>query len=281
MHPLFICTDLDRTLLPNGQQPESAHARKLFSALVTVPEVRLAYVSGRHLEIVEDAILSYGLPTPDWIIADVGTSIYNHSSKGWYMDKLWYETLRCRWNGLVADALKPFLSDISALRLQENAKQNTFKLSYYIPLDYEQKALLKLVRECLAAANIKASLIYSIDEESDCGLLDLLPENATKLDAIYFLLAKHGIKQSNTLFSGDSGNDLQVLASPIASVLVANASPDVAEDALSLAQRCGHLDAFYRAKGGFLGMNGNYSAGILEGIAHFHPDYAAWMMSLG
>jgi hypothetical protein len=26
------------------------------------------------------------------------------------------------------------------------------------------------------------------------------------------------------------------------------------------------------ARGDFLGMNGNYSAGILEGIAHFHTD---------
>jgi hypothetical protein len=29
------------------------------------------------------------------------------------------------------------------------------------------------------------------------------------------------------------------------------------------------LPALYSAQGGFLGMNGRYSAGILEGIAHF------------
>jgi hypothetical protein len=37
------------------------------------------------------------------------------------------------------------------------------------------------------------------------------------------------------------------------------------------------MAAFYQAQGGFLGMNGNYSAGILEGIAHYHPDTLPWM----
>ena len=30
-------------------------------------------------------------------------------------------------------------------------------------------------------------------------------------------------------------------------------------------------------RGNFYGMNGNYSAGILEGIAHYHPDLVSWM----
>ena len=30
---LLLCTDLDRTLLPNGEQPESPQARTLFARL--------------------------------------------------------------------------------------------------------------------------------------------------------------------------------------------------------------------------------------------------------
>ena len=37
------------------------------------------------------------------------------------------------------------------------------------------------------------------------------------------------------------------------------------------------MNALYLAHGGFLGMNGNYSAGILEGVAHYHPDTRLWM----
>ena len=45
----------------------------------------------------------------------------------------------------------------------------------------------------------------------------------------------------------------------------------VAEDARAAAEAFGNSEALYLAKGGFLGMNGNYSAGILEGVAHYHP----------
>ena len=37
--------------------------------------------------------------------------------------------------------------------------------------------------------------------------------------------------------------------------------------------------ALYIARGGFMGMNGNYSAGILEGFVHFIPQAAAWLGS--
>jgi hypothetical protein len=53
---------------------------------------------------------------------------------------------------------------------------------------------------------------------------------------------------------------------------VANAMPSVAKEALAAAQAAGQLDNLYLAKGGFLDMNGNYSAGILEGVAHYHPE---------
>ena len=39
---LLLCTDLDRTVLPNGPQSESQGARTLFAALAARPEVTLA-----------------------------------------------------------------------------------------------------------------------------------------------------------------------------------------------------------------------------------------------
>ena len=73
---LLICTDLDRTLLPNGSQPESSGARELFRRVTSDPSVSLAYVSGRHQQLVLDAIREYAIPWPDWVIADVGSTIY-------------------------------------------------------------------------------------------------------------------------------------------------------------------------------------------------------------
>jgi hypothetical protein len=53
---------------------------------------------------------------------------------------------------------------------------------------------------------------------------------------------------------------------------VANAHPTVVEQATAQVRRNGTTDRLYLARGGFLGMNGNYSAGILEGMGHFHAD---------
>ena len=79
---LLIATDLDRTLLPNGAEPESPGAREMFARLVSRPEVTLAFVSGRHRELVEDAIEEFSLPQPDFVIGDVGTSIYHVDAPG-------------------------------------------------------------------------------------------------------------------------------------------------------------------------------------------------------
>lgn len=54
MTDILLCSDLDRTLLPNGEQPESPEARLLLNKLARRPELTLAYVSGQHKAILCD-----------------------------------------------------------------------------------------------------------------------------------------------------------------------------------------------------------------------------------
>lgn len=274
---ILICTDLDRTLLPNGSQPESPEARATFTRLVSRPEVTLAYVSGRHRELVEDAIREYGLPLPDWVIGDVGTTIYRVRTREWLHWSEWEQDIAADWPGLTANDLRPLFTDLPSLRLQEESKQNRYKLSYYLPLQTDIDALQREMSRRLNAQKIAASLIYSVDEATSTGLLDVLPARATKLHAVEFLMQHQGFDVTNTVFAGDSGNDLPVLASAIQSVLVANADCEVVEQAKTQALQQGTMAAFYMAQGGFLGMNGNYSAGILEGVAHYLPYTRHWM----
>jgi HAD superfamily hydrolase (TIGR01484 family) len=275
---LLICTDLDRTLLPNGSPSESPGARETFARLAARPEVTLAYVSGRYRELVEEAIRDYRLPLPDWVIGDVGTTIYQVTPHKWQHWPEWEQDIATDWRGLKARDLRPLFTDLPALRLQEEAKQNKYKLSYYLSLPIVNFAALQneMARR-LAERNLAACLVYSVDETLSVGLLDVLPARATKLHAVEFLMRHQGFEVANTVFAGDSGNDLPVLASAIPSVLVANAADEVAEQAKSQAREQGTLAAFYQAQGGFLGMNGNYSAGILEGVAHYHPGTLHWM----
>ncbi len=269
---LLICTDLDRTLLPNGKQPESPGARKNFTELVSHPEITLAYVSGRHRRLVETAISEFCLPYPSWVVGDVGSTIYQITNKEWVYDQDWERDIAVDWQGLTADDLRQLFADIPALQLQEESKQNQYKLSYYLTMDANTDALKQELNKRLTAYNLSASLTYSVDEIALVGLLDVLPLRATKGHAVAFLMQKLGFYYTNTVFAGDSGNDLPVLASGIPSVLVANADAGVKEQAIAQAQQQGTLASLYLAQGGFLDMNGNYSAGILEGIAHFHPE---------
>jgi sucrose-6-phosphatase len=275
---LFICTDLDRTLIPNGPQPESPLARQHFAALVGQHRVCLAYVSGRHRELVEEAIADYALPVPDFVIGDVGTTIYRVGCEHlWQYDKAWEEEIARDWAGCGHAGLHALLADVAELELQEAEKQNRCKLSYYMPVQADKTLLLESVATRLARAGVHFRTIWSIDEQKGIGLLDILPERASKLHAIMALLRQNGFDLEHTVFCGDSGNDIDVMASPVPSVLVANSSDEVRAQAIAGATAAGHAKSLYIAKGGLMGMNGNYAAGMLEGIVHFHPEVLDWV----
>ena len=270
--PLLICTDLDRTLIPNGPQAESNGARKRFAALVARPEITLAYVSGRHRALIEDAIVTYRLPTPDFVIGDVGTTVYRVGQElAWAHLDAWEEQIARDWAGHTHEELRAALRDVPHLRLQERSKQNRLKLSFYLPMYAEIDELAAAVRVRLEPLGVKSRLVWSVDDIADIGLLDVLPASASKLHAIEALMRDQGFDYDHTVFCGDSGNDLEVLASRVPAVLVANSRPDVQDLALELADEAGTLPWLYIAEGGFLGMNGNYAGGMLEGIAHYHP----------
>jgi len=270
---ILLATDLDRTLLPNGAQPESPQARPMFRRLTARPEVTLIYVTGRHRALVEAAMAEYALPRPDFVIADVGARLYQVGADGWLPIAAWQQAIASDWGGCSQAELAALLTDIPLLRLQEATKQAAFKLSYYAPALVDPAALLHQVWHRLAASGARVNLVWSVDETSDTGLLDVLPASASKLHALEFLRARLGIGLERSVFAGDSGNDMEVLVSDMPAILVANAQDSVRVEAVARADAA----RLYLAQGGWLGMNGNYSAGILEGLAHFMPETVAWL----
>jgi HAD superfamily hydrolase (TIGR01484 family) len=275
----LICTDLDRTLIPNGSQPESENARKLFSRLASRPEVCLVYVSGRHRELVEEAIASWQLPIPDFVIGDVGTTIYRVGSpREWQHLVFWEQRIAEDWGRFSQGDLLRLLGDVPALEPQEASRQNRFKLSFNVSTDQDTGDLSGKVRQRLDAAGVRSRLVWSVDDIEGVGLLDVIPEQASKRHAIEALMEQEGYSLDETVFCGDSGNDLEVLISPIPSVLVANSRDEVKRRALHLATEAGTARQLYISKGNFLGMNGNYGAGMLEGIAHYLPGIVDWLI---
>ncbi len=232
----------------------------------------LVYVTGRHLELVERAIVDYDLPHPEYAITDVGTKIYHRVQNNWEEISLWQDTISQDGPSSTGKQLQEALKDISSLTLQEPNKQSDFKLSYYLPISVDQEQILIDVKQQLTTRGEVANLIVSVDEAKNLLLLDILPPNATKLHAIQFLQQHLGYGVKDTIFAGDSGNDLPVLGSEIRSILVANAEPGFKQKVKDIAQTNGYPERLYIAKGNDSALDGNYSAGVLQGVLFFMPE---------
>ncbi len=270
---LLLCTDMDRTVIPNGEQPEHKKARQRFYDFCSLPEVSLVYVTGRHQNLVEEAIKHYRLPMPDYTITDVGTKIYKVDGDEWSEIEEWARRISQDWNGVSHQEIEIILNGFSDLQIQEHEKQNVHKLSYYVSLDINHKSLLDQISKCLESRGMNASLVWSIDELENIGLLDILPRHATKLHAIKFLKKQLKYALHEVVFAGDSGNDLPVMGSDVAAVLVANASKDVQLEAKKRAIESGNEKKLYISTGKNSDRNGNYSSGVLEGIEYFMPSF--------
>jgi hypothetical protein len=281
MKTILLCSDLDRTLIPNGAEDESPQARPLFAGLAAHPQLRLAYVSGRDKNLVKKAIVDFDLPEPDFVIGDVGTTLYHVDGNQWHMNQGWQHEIARDWNGHGHDDITALLADMNGkdFELQAPEKQNRYKISYYTDPSIDPRTLRQQVADILDNHQVAAHIIWSRDDAEQRGLLDILPRQANKLQAIRFLMADKAFEESNTVFAGDSGNDLDVLVSGLPAVLVKNAVDDVRQTALDRLAEAGIKNRLYLARGGFAGMNGNYAAGVLEGLVHFFPATAEWINS--
>jgi len=276
----LLCTDLDRTLLPNGPAPESPAARAALARLVEAAPLALAYVSGRSLALVLDAIEEYALPVPDVIAADVGSSVHHRDGVGWRADTAWETRVADHWQGGRQERIAQLLDGVGGLVPQDGARQMPFKRSYTLSPDAERERLERDVRTPLEADGIRASLVFSHDPEAGMELLDVLPAGGTKLHAVRHVRDALGVSNGATLFSGDSGNDLDVLVSEVPAVLVANGDEATRRAALDAVHGTPRASGLHLARdrvdaGRFGILSGHYAGGIVDGLLHFHPELAA------
>ena len=269
---ILICSVLDRTIIPNGYQEESVSARPVLRQLAENPSIYLAYVSGRDKTLILDAIDEFYLPVPDYAIGDVGTTLYRVTDGRWQLSDDWSDEIGEDWRGLGWKKLAAFLEDMEAIRLQEPEKQNRYKLSFYTDQHVDHQQVTQKIRVILANAGVRANVIWSVDEISANGLLDIVPARANKLNAIRFLMQQEQFPADRTIFAGDSGNDLDVLTSGLQAILVKNATDEVRKETIETLSEKHMTDCLYLARGNFYGMNGNYAAGLVEGLAHYIPE---------
>ena len=70
------------------------------------------------------------------------------------------------------------------------------------------------------------------------------------------------------VFCGDSGNDIFPLTAGFSGVLVRNADEQLVKNVREAMAENPEIRAYF-AKGGFMGLNGYYTSGVLEGAAYY------------
>lgn len=262
----ILATDLDRTLLPNGEWPADPDAIGLFNSLTRQDGLRVVYVTGRSLDLAERAIDEFGVRHPDVLIGDVGTSIRRFEGGSWHPFDGWAAHVRRmspRWD---ADAVRAAMREIAHTREQERVHCGPFKQSYYV--DHARREDVVARVEQVFGGRFDEVAIYSFDSQSGEGLLDLLPNSATKQTALEYLAQALDVPRDDVVFCGDSGNDLFPLTAGFAGVMVRNADEQLV-DGVRRAMAEDPSLRVYHARGGFRGLNGYYTGGVLEGAHHY------------
>ncbi len=262
----ILATDLDRTLLPNGSWPADPGAIELFNELTQKHDVLVVYVTGRNLQLSENAIKEYGIRYPDVLIGDVGTSIRKYEQGQWHHDRGWDTYVKKtspRWD---AEVVRKAVSGIDGLTEQEREHCGPFKQSYYV--DHNNKeAILQQVDQRIKGKYDEV-IIYSYDSQTGNGLLDLLPQSATKQTALEYIADEFGASKTDVVFCGDSGNDVFPLTAGFSGVLVRNADEQLVTN-VKQAQETNPELRIYFARGGFKDLNGYYTSGVIEGAYHY------------
>ena len=262
MNNLLVC-DMDGTVIPLDDLPHrTREIAALKKALMAAPHVRLAYATGRDRDLARAGIEMHDLPRPDYLICDVGTSLYHSRKTGWSLDPDYRSAVLERFGGHSAEDVHRALAPLPFLTPQEPERQAEFKISFYIKNMSGAEELARRVREALSAADIsRMRVVVSLDPANGRGLLDILPDGVAKDFAVRFLAQSLGVPTGQVVYAGDSGNDLDAFLSGFRCILVANTEEWVREKVRAFSGKDG-ARRFYLATKPF-------AAGVLEGARYF------------
>jgi sucrose-6F-phosphate phosphohydrolase len=256
-----LATDLDGTLIPLPDSPEHETALSILRDARNSHPFTFLYATGRHYESVQEAIESYNLPLPDWIVCDVGTSIYSKSEGNFVPFQPYIDHLNSLTQKTDREQVLNLLSDLEGLELQCEAHQQEFKISYQCTTE-RMEALVEAVDARLRAQKIPFDVTGSVDPFLHCGLIDLLPTGTSKAYAVQWLATHADFSPESVLYAGDSGNDFSALTCGFRAIVVANAGETLTKKVMKALAQKGMQDRAYAAQHAA-------TQGVLEGCRHF------------
>lgn len=231
---MLLATDLDGTFLAG--HPENR--QRLYQLISAHPEIKLAFVTGRGLEVVLPILSDPTVPVPDYIICDVGGTVVDGRNRQAVQPL--QSDIDARWPGerAVAEAMATF----EAVERQEVPQQR--RCSYFCEADAVTPDIERV------AAQLGCEVLYSADR-----YLDILPRGVNKGSTLAALVRHLGMDHDDVLVAGDTLNDLSMYEAGFIGVCVGES-----EQAL--------LDAT-RDRARVLHARHTGCGGILEAMAHF------------
>lgn len=236
-----LATDLDGTFLGGSD----ADRRRLYDWIEdNRTTVGLVFVTGRDPEFIHE-LCDGGVPWPEYVIGDVGTTIARVGADGISPIPELEEEIAAAW-GDSGDRVRAALDGHPGLTLQPTSFR--YRVSYDLDTDaFDDSAIARVEEMGLD------SLI------SDNRYFDVLPRGVSKGPSLRRFVDFHGIDEGRVLAAGDTLNDLSMLASGLPAVAVGGSEK-------ALLDRLAGLSQVYRAETPGAG-------GILEAIAakQLHP----------
>ncbi len=238
-----LATDLDGTFLGGTE----AERRQFYDWIETSrARVGLIFVTGRDPGHIRDLTRKRGVPRPDFVVGDVGTTIAEVDDAHFLAPIAELEAeIEAAWNN-AGMRVQAALQSVQGLTLQSSGFR--YRVSYDMdPELFEARAL-----DIVAGLGLDALI-------SDNRFLDVLPKDVSKGPSLLRLLTHLGVDNRKVLVAGDTLNDLSMLSMGLPAVAVGNS-----EEAL-LAEVAGLPHAHAARQHGV--------AGIAEAILH-HKLYS-------
>lgn len=232
---LVLATDLDGTFLGGTNDDRSA----LYSHLDARDDVILIFVTGRDIDFIAELIATPGMPRPDYIVGDVGTSIYD--GQNLQPVTALEAPIAALWNNANADVAALLHGD-PGLKLQD------IPFRHRVSYDYDPRALSPQSAAKVEAAGFDCLL--SADR-----FFDVLPKGISKGPTLVRLVEALGFDPDTLLVAGDTMNDLSLFQTGFKGVAVGNSEARLAAAVRDLSNvYCSSLPG---------------AAGISDAIRHF------------
>ena len=235
----LLVSDIDNTLI-GDQEALQELLQKLKEA---GHRVAFGVATGRNAELTLEALRKWRVPTPQFLITSVGTSI--RYGPHLIRDKGWEQHIRYRWR---PETVREVMAKLPGLKLQSGEGQGPYKVSY----DADPEKMLSVTETLRFLRNfrLQVNIVYS-----HRAYLDVLPIRASKGTALRYFAIKWGIPLERCLVAGDSGNDEEMLSGNTLAVVVGNHEPEL--DRLQGDPRIYFAD-------------GHYARAIMEAVEHYN-----------